>query len=425
MTQAAPDIARLLPRELSVQRNTASSVMLFWEPGRLTEPIKGYQVLRDNTPIASVTQRVFVDDKIKIGGTYQYKVAAYTSSGVLTPYSNIVKIYITPSPGIVYWAKANESSGYVRGTDVSKYTPELDWSKIVDDGIRFAYVRAAGTKLYQGYDIDPMAAKHTVAIKAAGLPIGFYYIPRWSSLDYDINKAKIEAKRYADHILSLMNLAGVNSYGDLLPLLDIEPSLDTTVTGLTPTQIINWARTFCDEFKLYTGRTIMIYTNRSFWEEWGITADINTVSDLPLMNAEYYEFNNYLNYTDTPVKFGGWPGWNIWQYTQSAVIGGYSRMDASWCRNLDLVMPPSRPQNLSGYNITSKTVKLAWNRNREIDIIGYNIYKDGRYIARTKDPSYFDRTSLQVGKTYTYMVQAVDMYNDVSPTVPIKIYIWI
>ena len=424
MPQAGPDIIQLLPRKLTVQRNTVSSVMLFWEPGRITAPIKGYQVFRDNIPFATVSQRVFVDETVKIGDTYQYKVAAYTSEGVVTPYSNIVKIYITKSTGLIYYAKANEYSGFIRGTDVSKYTPELDWKKIIADGIRFVYVRAGGTILYKGYDIDVMAAKHTVGIKSVGLPIGFYYIPRWSSLDYNINNAKVEAKRYADHIMSLMNLAGYNSYGDLMPLLDIEPALDKVATGLTPNQIVSWARLFCDEFKLYTGRTIMIYTNRSFWEEWGVTSEINTVKNLPLMNAEYYEFNDYLNYTDTPVNYGGWPGWNIWQYTQTAVIGGYSRMDASWCRNLDLVMPPSRPQNFSGYNIWSKTVKLAWNRNREVDIVGYNIYRDGQFLARVKDTSLLDKTGLQVGKTYRYMVQAVDMYNDVSPVVPINIYIW-
>ncbi len=83
-----------------------------------------------------------------------------------------------------------------------------------------------------------MASKHTLSIKAAGLPIGFYYIPRWSSEDYSINKAKAEAKRYADHIWSMMNSAGYNSYGDLLPVLDIEPVRHQIDVGLTPKQIV-------------------------------------------------------------------------------------------------------------------------------------------------------------------------------------------
>jgi lysozyme len=418
------DLTYLTPRKLTVQRNTVNSVMLFWEPARMIEPIRAYEVYRDNSLLTTVIQRVYTDNNVKIGGTYQYKVRGIAADGRLTPFSNIVKIYITESPGIIYWAKANQYSGYVRGTDVSKYTPELDWRRIVNDGIKFAYVRAGGTKLYTGYDPDIMAARHTVGIKSVGLPVGFYFIPLWSSQDYDINKAKTEAKKYADHIIGLMNQAGYNNYGDLMPLLDIEPALSDVETGLVPNQIVSWARAFCDEFKLYTGRTIMIYTNRSFWEDWGVTSEINTVKNLPLMNAEYYEFNNYLYHTDTPVNFGGWKGWNIWQYTQTAVIGGYTRMDASWCRNLDLVMPPSSPRNLTGYNISSMTVKLAWFKNREIDIIGYNIYKDGRFIAQTKDDFYFDRTGLQVGSTYRYMVQAVDMYYDVSPAVPINIYIW-
>lgn len=412
------------PRSLTVQRNTQNSVMLFWEPPSPIGPIRGYYVYKYGTPITSIKQRVYTDFDIKPGFTYQYKVAGYTSDGRITPYSNTVKIYITPTTGIIYWAKANESSGFLRGTDVSKYIPELDWRRILNDGIKYVYVRAAGTKLYQGYDPDVMAGKHTVGIKSVGLPVGFYYIPLWSSLDYSIEKATTEAHKYADHILSLMNMAGYNSYGDLMPLLDIEPALSTTQTGLTPKQIIDWSRKFYDEFKAYTGRTIMIYTNRSFWEEWGITAQINTLTDLPLMDAEYYEFNDYLYYTDTPVNFGGWKGWNIWQYSQTVVIGGYPRMDASWCRNLDLVMPPTSPLHLTGYNISPGTIRLAWLRNREIDVIGYNIYRDGKFLARTSNDYYVDTGGLRVGITYTYSVQAVDMYNDVLNSVPVSIHIW-
>ena len=421
---AGNQIAPGTPTGLSVQRNTVNSVMLFWNPAYNNIAIKGYAVLRNNVPIGYTEKRVFKDANIKVGETYSYKVTAYTPTNVYSGYSNTESIYITKSPGLVYWAKANQYTGHIKGTDVSKYLPVLEWKRIKNDGIRYVYVRAAGSTVDNPYIIDPMASKHTVGIKSAGLPVGFYYIPQWSAKRYSINGAKMAAKRYADHINTLMIKAGSNGYGDLLPILDIEPVKHQLNVGLTPKQIVDWARIFCDYFKNYTGRTVMIYTNRSFWEEWGVTPEINTVKNLPLWNAEYYEFNNYLySSDDTPRSFGGWKGWNIWQHSQSAVIGGYTRMDASWCRSLDLIMRPTIPVNLSGYNSSAKTVRLAWNRNKEIDIKGYNIYKDGALFKTTTDNN-ITISGLKVGKTYNFKVQAVDIYNDVSSTVPKSIYVW-
>ena len=337
------------PTNLTVQRNAVNSVVLFWDPAPDNIKVSGYYVLRNNIPIGSTPNRVFVDKTIKIGQVYNYKVTSFTLDKIFSGYSNIARIRITPSPGIVYWSKANEYSGFLKGTDVSFYTPELNWTKIKNDGISYVYVRAGNSVINKGYNPDFMAEKHTLGIKSAGLPVGFYYIPHWSYLDYDLKKAKVEAEKYADHIFSLMGKAGIRGYGDLLPVLDIEPPLGTIEVGLTGKQIVDWARVFCDSFKAYTGRTIMIYTNRSFWGDWNVTPSINTVNNLPLWNAEYYEFNSYLKYSDdTPRSFGGWKGWNIWQFTQSATIGGYTNMDASWCRSLDLITIPSEPKNWLG-----------------------------------------------------------------------------
>jgi len=411
------------PTKLIVQRNTLISVVLFWEPAYDNVEVSGYYILRNNIPIGSTQNRVFVDPFIKIGETYEYKVTSYTSGKVFSGYSNIARVSITTSLGVVYWSKANKYSGFVKGTDVSFYESEFDWNKIKKDGIEYAYVRAGNSVLNKGYNPDVMAQKHTLGIKSAGLLAGFYYIPHWSNLDYDLNKASVEAEAYANHILGLMSKAGISGYGDLLPVLDIEPPLGQTDVGLTGKQIIDWAKVFCDHFKSYTGRTIMIYTNRSFFNDWNINPDIITINNLPLWNAEYYEFNSYLKFSDdTPMSFGGWKGWNIWQFTQSAIIGGYEHMDQSWCPSLDLITPPSKPINLNGFNSSLGTVNLSWNKNTEIDIKGYNVYKDGVWIS-TNINNFLTVTGLKAGETYKFQVQALDVYNDVSDSVSINIYI--
>ncbi|MBU3181975.1 GH25 family lysozyme [Clostridium psychrophilum] len=411
------------PTKLSVQRNTLISVVLFWEPAYDNVQVSGYYILRNNIPIGFTSKRVFVDAFIKIGETYDYKVTSYTLNKVFSGYSNIARVSITTSLGIVYWSKANQYSLFLKGIDVSSYTPELDWNKIKKDDVKYVYVRAGNSALNKAYTPDLMAQTHTLGIKSVGLPVGFYYIPHWSNLDYNLEKASGEAEKYADNILNIMSAVSTSGYGDLLPVLDIEPPLGESDIGLTGKQIVDWAKVFCDHFKLYTGRTIMIYTNRSFWNDWHVTPEINTLKNLPLWNAEFYEFSNYLKFSDdTPMNFGGWSGWNIWQFTQSAVIGGYSRMDQNWCPSLDLITPPAKPINLNGFNSSFGTVNLSWNKNTEIDLKGYNIYKDGVLIS-TNIKNYITITGLTVGRTYKFQVRAIDVFNDVSNLVLVNVYI--
>ncbi len=130
-----------------------------------------------------------------------------------------------------------------------------------------------------------------------------------------------------------------------------------------------------------------------------------------------------MNYSDdTPISFGGWSGWNIWQFTQSAVIAGYTGMDLSWCPSLDVITPPKKVINLTGSNISKGTVKLSWNKNTEVDLRGYNIYRDGVLVTTTKNNS-ITINGLKAGKTYKFGVQAVDRYYDVSKTLKRNIYI--
>lgn len=410
------------PTKLSVQRNTLNSVLLFWKAPSDNTQISGYYILRNNIPIVSTTNLVFEDTNIKIGITYYYKVTAYTSGKIYSGYSNIARIYITPSIGIEYWSKANQYSGYLKGIDVSLYIPELDWIRIKNDEVKFAYVRSGGSVLNHEYTPDIMAQRHTIGIKSVGIPVGFYYTPHWSYLDYDLNKANTEAEKYANHILNLTSEAGVSVYGDLIPVIDIEIPLSPMDIGLTGKQIINWAKVFCDHFKSYTGRTVMIYTSRSFCDTWDIKPQTNILKNLPLWCAEYYEFNNYLYITDTPKSFGGWKGWNIWQFSQTAIIGGYLNMDQNWCRSLDLIMPPSEPTNLTGYNSSLGEVTLTWNKNTETDLKGYNVFKDGILIS-TNTNNFITVTGLKTGETYKFQIQALDIFNDISNLVSVGVYI--
>ena len=68
------------------------------------------------------------------------------------------------------------------------------------------------------------------------------------------------------------------------------------------------------------------------------------------------------------------------------------------------------------------TVNLSWNKNTEIDLKGYNVYKNGVFISRTIN-NFITVTGLKIKKTYKFQVQALDIFNDVSKSASINVYI--
>jgi len=78
------------------------------------------------------------------------------------------------------------------------------------------------------------------------------------------------------------------------------------------------------------------------------------------------------------------------------------------------ITPPNPPQNLNG-KLSKAGVVLAWKRNRELDIAGYNVYRSttpGSGYQRINYslisvPKYIDKEIVK-GNTYYYVVTAVN-----------------
>ena len=78
----------------------------------------------------------------------------------------------------------------VKGIDVSKYQKEIDWSKVRNDGVEFALIRAGyGRETSQK---DPYFEQNYAGAKAAGLRVGAY----WYSYAESAEDAKTEAAAF-------------------------------------------------------------------------------------------------------------------------------------------------------------------------------------------------------------------------------------
>lgn len=345
------------------------------------------------------------------------------------------------------WTKAQSTDGFTKGVDISygQSPASFNWTQGKLDGIDFVIARA--TVGYTGTDLstlrtDTQVVAHTANIKAAGLPIGFYH---YASPDYHngMNDAVAEANYFADTLVTIMTPYG-GGYGDLIPFLDIEAPTSMQA-GLTGQMIHDWCVEFINAFETRSGRKCGIYTGNWYFSApsmMNITSAMNTtLKNRPLWVADYYESDGApLLASNTPVSFGGWSDWTIWQFTggnttysQGANYGGLSTafynggLDTSWGpKSLDDIMPPRQPVGLNANKGADNThCVVSWTPNTDTDLNGYNVfdYSTGSSVwvsTLGAGATSYTVSGLNAGQAITYKIQAFDLVGDVSKSATIN-----
>lgn len=193
----------------------------------------------------------------------------------------------------------------VRGIDVSKWQPTVDWEAVKNDGVSFAVPKAS-----QSSWGDPLFAKHWAGAKNAGLLRGAYHFftgdaPGMAQLD-------AYTKALGDDI------------GELPPVLDIEGK--TT----TPDKLADEALIWLTEAEKRFGRKPLIYTAAWYWNN---TMKINGVpptwaGQYGLWVASYPVADSAPSLPDVAKgKFkarvpNGWTDWVFWQYSEKGRVDG-------------------------------------------------------------------------------------------------------
>ena len=73
-------------------------------------------------------------------------------------------------------------------------------------------------------------------------------------------------------------------------------------------------------------------------------------------------------------------------------------------------VPPTAPSSLTSVALDSQTIRLKWGASTDnVGVVGYAIYRDGRYVSSQRDgTTTFVDSQLESGTTYTYQVWAFD-----------------
>jgi lysozyme len=193
-----------------------------------------------------------------------------------------------PNPGV---ARAHAMP--VQGIDISKYQGDVDWARVRDDGIRFAYL-----KVSEGGDhVDNRFYDNWSKSAAAGIPRGAYHFMYWC--------------RTASEQAVWFTQAVPQDATQLPPVLDVEWN-NASVTcpkHIPRDDAVAKIRKMLDIMEYHTGKKPIIYT------------DINFHRDVLEGEFPGYEFWLRSVAAEPDERYADRP-WSFWQYTATGRVPG-------------------------------------------------------------------------------------------------------
>lgn len=181
----------------------------------------------------------------------------------------------------------------IYGIDVSHHQGWVDWKRVKQAGVSFAYVKASeGIKF-----IDPCLSHNWLGSKESGIVRGAYHFFR-ASLD-----PIAQAKNFVQVVKPLV------SDFDLPPALDIEYASDMNRVDAIElmARVKQWLEYVEHELQVRP----IIYTSQSFWEDY--IGHNPVFAKYPLWLAAAHH---------NPAPPSSWHEWTFWQFTPYGHVPG-------------------------------------------------------------------------------------------------------
>ena len=185
------------------------------------------------------------------------------------------------------------------GIDISEWQDEIDWKKVKNDGVDFAFVRVGGRLGKTGEIYEDVYGKTNIKkATAAGIPVGVYFFTQAVTVDEAIEEAKF-------------TLNVIKGLPVTLPVVidteNMSGGRHSSISAKTRTAIV---KAFCETVEA-AGYKAMYYAGMS----WCVDGYVDTTQLTEYMHwcAQYWIRNQCDDY--------GVP-YQIWQYSESVKIDG-------------------------------------------------------------------------------------------------------
>lgn len=194
----------------------------------------------------------------------------------------------------------------IKGIDVSKHNGTINWSKVKNDGVKFAIIRGG----YGNTTVDPKFKNNIEGAIAAGLDIGVY----WFSYAINTTKAKEEANKCLEVLKPYKSKITYPVFFDFE--YDSVNYAKKQGINISKTAASNMAKVFLKEIK-DAGYIAGMYTNLDFSNRY-FTSEVLSAYDVWI--AQY----------SSKCLYKG--KYTMWQYSEKGKVAGISgNVDMNYC----------------------------------------------------------------------------------------------
>lgn len=185
-----------------------------------------------------------------------------------------------------------------KGIDVSRYQGDIDWNRVAQTGVEYAFIRVG----VRGYGeegrilLDEKFEDNVQGATAAGIKVGVYFFSQAITED--------EAAEEAQVVLDA--IAGYNVTYPIVYDVEKTGAANGRMNQISVEERTRIARVFIDKIK-EAGYTPMIYSNM---EMWSVLIDMASFEDVEKWFA-YYGTDLYFPYE-----------YAVWQYSDTGHVDG-------------------------------------------------------------------------------------------------------
>ena len=184
-----------------------------------------------------------------------------------------------------------------RGVDVSSLNGEIDWTKVSEDRIAFAMIRAAVRNSDGELERDEMFEENMNGAKSVGIRTGCY-------VDLDA-AAEEDAGKIADFVLEHLGMTQQEMGAPIAVRVQI-PDNSSSLSGHTREEWTQGVKAFCSKIKK-AGYEPVIYANTAAFHM------LLNMSELEEFDKWIADYGDYLYF---PYKF------RCWQYSLKGTVDG-------------------------------------------------------------------------------------------------------
>ncbi|KPX48831.1 MULTISPECIES: glycoside hydrolase family 25 protein [Pseudomonas syringae group] len=201
-----------------------------------------------------------------------------------------------------------------KGIDLSHFQGDVDFKKVSEAGIEYAFIKATEGATVQ----DAKYTTYRTDARAVGIKTGAYHYFRALS-------STPEAQR--DNIVSTLTAADFDASTEFFAI-DVELAGNEKATPDEMADNLHKLLTLLESEKILQGKKPFIYCNNNFWMN-NISGDKYAFSEYPLWIANWDVSEPKVPSTWTVAG----KSWSIWQHSNKGRIDGIEAdVDLDWVR---------------------------------------------------------------------------------------------